>query len=408
MLDNSRSWDRLAWVALASASLILALNMGLRQSLGLFLQPMIHTLHWTAGEFALAIAVQQILWGLTQPLAGAVADKFGTARVLASGGLLFLAGFVLMSTAEAVGQCYLGVGVLMGIAASATGFPIVFGAVTRRVPPSWSTLSLVIVTMAGSFGQFAIVPTAQFLTRLYDWSAALIVLGLLAFLITPLAPPLKGPTEIEADGGSSASLTGAINEAFGHSTFWCINAGFFTCGFHFAFLATHLPGLVATCQFPTSVGANMLSLIGLANIAGAYGAGLLAGRWPKKLVLSATYFLRAFGIAVFLTVPWTEVTLYAFAIVIGFLWLGTVPMTSALVGHIYGTRYLATLYGIVFLSHQVGAFFGAWLGGLVFDATGVYTLMLVVDMFLALLAAALHLPIREHSLQAELASRKCS
>jgi MFS family permease len=394
-----RSQGMAVLVVLASGGMLLALQMGLRQSLGLFLLPMTQALGWSASVFTLAIGLQQLLWGVTQPFAGIVADRWGTARVLVVGAVLFAAGLALMGASRSLGPFYLGAGVLLGLGASAVGFPIVFGSLTRSVPPAWRSLALGVATMAGSFGQFALAPVTQGLIGGFGWSTALLALAALALLCAPMALPLAGRSEAVAGDGAAGSLGEALREALSHRSFWYLMAGFFTCGFHITFIATHMPGVVASCLLPPSVGAAALAVIGLANMAGSYAAGALGGRLPKKYLLSGTYFLRALGILAFLLAPKTEATVLIFSAAMGFLWLGTVPLTSGLVGHIYGTRYLATLFGIVFLAHQLGAFFGAWLGGYAFDTTGSYTSVWVIDLLLAALAGLLNLPVIERALR---------
>jgi len=398
--DGAAGRERmLVFVVLLSGGVVLALQMGLRQSLGLFLQPMTQSLGWSAGVFALAIAIQQLLWGVTQPFIGMIADRYGTARVLAAGGVLFAGGLALMGASRSLGPFYLGAGILFGVGASAVGFPIVFAALTRRMPPARRSLAFGIATMAGSFGQFIIAPITQGLIGAYGWSVALFVLAAMSLIALPMALPLAGRSAAVAGDGGAGSIGEALGEALGNRSYWLLMAGFFTCGFHITFISTHLPGVVASCLLPPSVGATALAVIGLANMAGSYVAGALGGRLPKKYLLSGIYFLRALGIAAFLVAPKTEATLLLFAAAMGFLWLSTVPLTSGLVGHIYGTRFLATLFGLVFFSHQVGAFFGAWLGGYAFDVTGSYTAVWVIALLLAVLAALLHLPVVERSLR---------
>jgi predicted MFS family arabinose efflux permease len=394
---KSPGW-KLALVLFCGA-MILTIGMGLRQSFGLYLQPISADLGWSMTSLGLAIAVQQIVWGATQPFFGAVADKYGAGRVVLLGAVFYAAGLALMAVHESPLEFMLGAGVLVGLGVSGTGFAIVFGAIARMTPPEWRSTALGIGSAGGSFGQFAFAPISQGLIDLIGWSQALLVLIAFAALVPLLGLALAGAPGKSAGEGSAASLSEALAEAAQHRSYWLLNAGFFVCGFHVAFISTHLPGFIASCMLPAALGATALALIGLFNIIGSYTAGVLGGRYRKKHLLSGIYFARGAAILLFLLAPKTELAVLVFSAAMGALWLGTVPLTSGLVGQIYGTRYLATLFGIVFFSHQIGAFFGAWLGGVAFDVTGSYDMMWVTSIALAIAAGILHLPLSDGALR---------
>ncbi|OAI42149.1 hypothetical protein AYO41_04700, partial [Verrucomicrobia bacterium SCGC AG-212-E04] len=355
----------------------------------------------TGGTIGLAIAIQNLLWGATQPFAGMVADRFGTGRVVAAGAIFYALGLFFFARATDAMEVYLGGGVLVALGLSGAGFSIVFGAVARFVPPEKRSLAGGIVGAGGSFGQFALAPIGQTLIADHGWSVAMAIFAGFALLLLPLAWLLRGKPATPVS--STQSLGDAIVVAARDPSYWLINAGFFVCGFHVAFVATYLPGMTSLCLLPAAVGAQALALIGLCNIGGSFLAGYLGGHIKMKWLLSAIYFIRAVSIAIFLVVPKTRTTFLVFACVLGFTWLGTVPLTSGLVGTRFGPRYLASLFGVVFFTHQVGAFFGAWLGGRYFDLTGNYDGVWKIAMWLALVAALIHLPIRERAIEADAA-----
>jgi predicted MFS family arabinose efflux permease len=288
---------------------------------------------------------------------------------------------------------------LVGLGVSGTGFAIVFGAIARATPPEWRSMALGIGSAGGSFGQFAFAPISQNLIASVGWSQALLALVVFAAVVPLLGLALAGTPAKPAGEGSAGSLSAALREAMRHPSYWLLNAGFFVCGFHVAFISTHLPGFIASCMLPAALGAQALALIGLFNIIGSYTAGALGGRYRKKHLLSGIYFGRAAAIGIFLLAPKTELSVLVFGAAMGALWLGTVPLTSGLIGQIYGTRYMATLFGIVFFSHQIGAFFGAWLGGVAFDLTGSYDAMWLMSIALAVMAGLVHLPVADRALR---------
>ncbi len=380
--------------AIVCGGVIVWLAVGTRQSFGLFLQPITSDLGWGRELFAFSLALQNLMWGLAQPFAGMVADRYGSGRVLVMGAAVYIAGLALMSQTAAPWHFHLGAGVLIGLALAATSFAVVLSAVGRLVAPERRGLAFGIVTAIGSFGQFAMVPTGQAFLAGYGWSTAFLLLAVCAVMMAPLALALRG-RQPAAPGSSNQNLREALAEAARHSGFRYLTLGFFVCGFQVTFIAVHLPASLADSGIATSVAAWALSLIGLFNVVGSLGCGILGDRFSKKYLLSLLYLARAVAIVVFLTMPLGTVSVLVFASVMGLLWLGTVPLTSGLVAQIFGARHMGTLFGIVFLSHQLGSFLGIWLGGLLFDATGSYAPVWWTAVVLGLVAAILHWPIND-------------
>lgn len=375
------------------ACLILA--MGIRQAFGIFLAPIAMDLDVGRQVFGLAIAVQNLLWGLAQPFAGAIADRFGAVRVTVIGGLLYAAGLALAAQATDPLGLNVTLGGLVGLALAGTTYVTVLGAVGRVVPVEKRSVAFGLCTAAGSFGMFAVVPGAQALLDHVGWRDAFVLLALVIGLVVALAFGFRDADRRIAVGAGGQTIAAAIGEARRHSGYWLLNAGFFVCGFHVAFVATHLPAYLADEGLPPSVSAWALALIGLFNIFGSYLFGAIGGRFRQKWVLSGIYFARAVIIALFIMLPLSGASALAFAAGIGFLWLGTVPLTSGIVAQVFGVRYLSMLYGVVFASHQVGAFLGAWGGGWAYDVLGSYESIWLASIALALFAALIHLPIKD-------------
>jgi predicted MFS family arabinose efflux permease len=384
-----------AWIVIACAAFIVTLAMGVRQAFGLFLPQMSVSLGIGRESFGLAIAISNLVFGLAQPFVGALGDRYGAGRVVLVGTLLYVAGLVGAATVGGAIGLHLTFGFLIGIALAATTFVIVLGAVGRVVPAERRGLAFGIVTAGGSLGQFLVVPAAAMLLSELGYRLALIALAGLVALCAVLAIGVAGKPVGAADAGPRQSLREALGEAAGHRSYWLLNAGFFVCGFHVAFIATHFPAYLSDKGLGLEIGASALALVGLFNIFGSYLFGLSGDHWRKTYVLSGLYAARAVVIGVFLLLPLTSTSALVFAGAMGFLWLGTVPLTSGLVGQMFGIRYLSTLYGIVFLSHQVGSFFGAWAAGLVYDRSGSYDSVWIASILLAIFAALVHLPIRE-------------
>ena len=387
------------WLVLLAAAGTFALTMGTRQTMGLFLSPMNTSTGLGVGSISLAFAFGQLWWGLTQPFAGAVADRVGTGRVLVAGVVLVALGTFITPFMTSTAGLIFSIGVLAAGGAGMAGPSVLMAATTRLVPAAQRGIATGMVNAGGSFGQFLMAPLAIGLSAAMGWAGAMQVLGLLVLLALPAALVLKGNALQGAPAGQKRlTAREAISEALRLPSFLMLCAGFLVCGFHVAFLATHLPGVIAECGLPPQVGAWALAMIGLFNIFGSFGMGWAVGRWRMKSLLVLVYATRAIAITLFLLAPKNEVTVLIFAAVMGVSFLSTVPPTAGLVAKFFGTANMAMLFGIVMLAHQVGGFFGAWLGGRVFEATGSYNLVWYIDIALAVGAALVHLPIREKKL----------
>jgi predicted MFS family arabinose efflux permease len=387
------------WLVILAGFLVSSLSMGVRQNLGLFLPAMTADLKIGREAFAFAMALQNIVWGVATPLIGVVADKWGSGRMIVLGGVMYALGLMVMANAGGAAGLNVGAGLIMGFAQAATGFAVVLGAVARRASPKKRSLALGLASAGGSFGQFYMAPISQGLIGAAGWATALLYIALLSTVMVVLAAALTGKSSDVTEGDASQTVSQAVIEASRHSGYLYLTAGFFVCGFQITFVAVHLPAFLQDSGFSLRTGATAIALIGLFNIVGTYAAGALGGRYSKKYLLSSLYLARSVVIGVFLLLPKTEFVVLAFAAALGVLWLGTVPLTSGLVGQIFGVRYMSTLFGIVFLSHQVGSFIGAWWGGWVFDATGSYDQVWIASIILGLAAALLHLPIAEAPLR---------
>ncbi|WP_079246885.1 MFS transporter [Sphingomonas turrisvirgatae] len=382
-------------IVIFCAAAIVTISMGVRQAFGLFLPDMSMGLGIGRSDFGLALALQNLLFGLLQPITGALGDKYGAGRLVVAGAVVYALGLVGASLASGALGLYLSFGVLVGLAMSACTFVTVLGAVGRVVPPERRSLAFGLVTAGGSLGQFLVVPGGQLMIAELGWRMALIGLAGLISVMVILSLGVAGRPQLPAESGRDQSVRDALREASGERSFWLLNAGFFVCGFHIAFIGTHFPAYLTDKGLSLATGANALALVGLFNIAGSWFFGIMGDRWSKKGLLAGLYAARSAVMLAFLALPLTPVTALAFAGAMGFLWLGTVPLTSGLIGGIFGIRYLSMLYGIVFLSHQVGSFFGAWSAGLMFDLTGSYDSIWTASVALGLFAALVHLPIRE-------------
>ena len=375
---------------------ILALSMGIRHGFGLWLQPITMDRGWSRETFAFAIAVQNLAWGAAGPFAGALADRFGAFKVLLAGGVLYALGLVLMAVSTS-GIAFTGsAGLLLGMAQSGTTYAVVYGVIGRNVDASKRSWAMGVTAAAGSFGQFLMVPVDNWLIGSWGWQSALFVLGCAALAILPLAFGLKEPKAVVAAAAAqSQSIGAALREAFGYPSFQLLMAGYFVCGFQVVFIGVHLPSYLRDRGLSPDVATTALALIALFNVVGSYGAGVIGQRWPKRYLLSSIYFARFVAIACFLTAPLTPWSVYVFAAVMGLLWLSTVPPTNAAVAQIFGVQYLSMLGGFIFLSHQVGSFLGAWLGGKLYDTTGSYDVVWWIAAVLGIFAALINLPVRE-------------
>ena len=385
-------------MVLVCGGLILTLAMGIRHGFGLFLQPMSMDLHWGRETFALAMAVQNLMWGVTQPFAGMLADKYGAGRVLVGGTLLYGLGLVTMAHATSGFTLLLTCGVLIGTGLSGVTFSVVSGVLGRAYPPEKRSMALGISAAAGSFGQFAVLPLTQWLLSHIGWYGALLALAAVSLLMVPLAAALveRRSTRVHAFVQSAGQ---AMYEALGHRGYVLLTLGFFVCGFQVVFVGVHLPAYLADHGLPGNVAVTALALIGLFNIIGTYLAGWLGGRIPKKYILSVIYFGRSIVIALFLWLPLSPISVYVFAVALGVLWLSTVPPTNGIVAQVFGVRYLAMLAGFTFFSHQIGSFLGAWLGGLLYDRLGSYDVVWYLSIALGVVAGLLNLPIDEREIK---------
>ncbi len=385
-------------VVLIAGSIVALIALGMRHSFGLFQNPVTMDLPGVNREaFGFAIALQNLMWGIAQPIAGLIADRFGTARVVFAGGVLYAAGLICASISSTSLGLTLGLGILVGTGLSATTFAVVLGAVGRRFPPERRTTALGIASLGGSIGIFLSVPVTLVLIDTFNWAIALASLALIALTICVMSPMLAGRAEAE---GPEQSLTAALTEAFGHRGFLLLVLGFFVCGFQLAFIGTHLPAYLLDRQLDPWLGGAALATIGATNIVGTLACGAIGDHASKKNVLAALYVTRAAFVAIFVLLPPSVVSTFVFAAMMGFTWLGTVPLTSGIVAQIFGPRYLSTLVGIVFFMHQVGSFLGAWLGGLAFELTGSYDLIWWSVVLSGLVAALLHWPIDERPISA--------
>jgi MFS family permease len=396
-MSHAPSW-RTPAVILAAGIVVLILAFGIRTSFGIFMVPISADMGWGREVFGFAMAIQNLLWGASQPFAGAVADRWGPGRVIAVCGALYMLGMLIMAGAASPFGMTMGTGIVVGMALSGTGFPVILAVIARAAPAEKRSLYLGLGAAGGSSGQVLMVPVAYGLLEVMDWSGALLLLAAMAAVMVPLAAALAADPDA-GDGISPAtrsqSIGQAIREAGGHRGYWLLNAGFFVCGFHVAFVGTHLPAFISDQGLPAGYGTAALALIGLGNIVGSWLSGMLGGRFSKRYLLSSLYFARAAVFFVFVMLPVTPVSVVVFSLSLGVLWLSTVPLTSGLVAQIFGPRYMATLFGIVFFSHQVGSFLGAWLGGFVYDLTGTYDLVWWLSVGLGIFSGLIHWPIDE-------------
>jgi MFS family permease len=383
-------------VILLCGCMIGILGFGPRSGLGFFLTPMSSAYGWGRDVFGLALAIQMLLWGAAQPFAGALADRYGAAPVLSAGALLYALGLAAMAYASTPAMLHLTAGVVVGFGLAGASFTIVIGAFGRLMPPEWRTIAFGVGTASGSFGQFLFSPLSVALIDQYGWQHTLVVFAAVTLLIIPFSLALASPRVAPAAGApAQQSVTQALSEALGHRSYVLLVLGFFTCGFQIFFISVHLPAYVIDRGLPAWVGGWTIAVIGLANIVGAIVAGWLSGSLPKRYILSFIYFGRAVAILIYIMLPPTAVGTVIFGAVLGLLWLSTVPPTSGLVALMFGTRWLAMLFGFAFFSHQVGGFLGVWLGGILFERTGSYDVVWWLSILLGLLSAVINLPIVE-------------
>ncbi|VGO09805.1 Oxalate/formate antiporter [plant metagenome] len=394
---SEQVWQR-RWLLVVAGGVIMGMALGIRHVQGLFMQPVILDREWSREAFGFALAIQNLAWGIFQPFTGMLADRYGSAKVLFGGALAYVLGLVLMAQSVTPLQFTLTNGLLIGIALSGTAFGAVYGALSRLFPAEHRSWALGVAGAIGGLGQFCMVPLAQGLLDRMDWTMAAIVLGILMLLIAPLAAFLRERPVPQAAQEARQTMGQAIREAFSHRGFWLLNLGFLACGFQLAFIATHMPSYLMEKGLSAQQAGATLAIIALSNILGTYLCGYLGGFLRRKYLLSWIYLLRAVAIALFITVPLSPLSAYTFAFVMGLLWLGTVPLTNGLVSQVFGVRYITTLFGFVFFGHQVGSFFGVWLGGYVYDQTRSYDLLWLGSIGVGLMAAMLHWPINDRQI----------
>jgi MFS family permease len=391
-----RIWRPLPAVIVICGCLVALLSFGPRSALGLFLTPMSQENHWGRDVFSLALAVQNLLWGAAQPLAGAVADRFGTLRVMAVGAVLYALGLLLMAVSHSAAMLDLSAGVLIGFGLAGCSFTTVLAAFGKLLPEQWRSLAFGAGTAAGSFGQFLFSPLAAALSDGFGWQGALVIFAALCFTMLPLSLALATPPSAAASGATpSQTITQALSEALRHRSYLLLVLGFFTCGFQLAFITIHMPAYLVDKGLSAYVGSWTVGVIGLFNIVGALGAGWLGGRMPKRYILSAIYLIRAVDVLVFIMLPVTPTSAIVFGAVMGLMWLSTVPPTNGLIAMMFGTRWFAMLAGFAFFSHQVGSFLGVWLGGYAYEHTGSYDIVWWLSILFGVLSAVVNLPIIE-------------
>ena len=385
-------------MVIAAACLISLIGFGIRSCFGLYLEPMTTENGWSRETFALALAIQNLLWGIGVPVAGAIADRYGTARVVALGAAVYAIGVAGMAMSGSGLALYLTGGILVGLGVSFCSLSLVLATIARVIGPERRSLALGLGTAAGSLGQVVFSPINQALISRYGWHDSLLVMSVVALVLAPLAFNLRGGPQSRGELVSDQGLTKALGEAISHRSYLLLTAGFFVCGFHVAFITVHFPAYVTDLGLSARAGAYALSMVGLFNIFGSLTSGAFGQRYSKKMGLSAIYFGRALVMTGLLLAPASELTIYLFAASMGLLWLSTVPLTTGIVAQMFGLRFMGTLFGIVFLSHQVGSFTGVWLGGSLYDRTGSYEAMWWAGVCLGLFAAAVHLPINDRPL----------
>ena len=396
-MSETRFSKPLIYMLIGSA-IILALSLGVRHGFGLYLVPMSDEFSWGHNVFSLAIAMQNLIWGAAQPFTGALADKYGSKIVVAVGGVLYTIGLLLMGGSSTGWLLNLSVGLILGLALSATSFSVLLSAVGRAAPPEKRSLAMGIASAAGSFGQFIMLPSTLLLLQNFGWSAALVVSAILIAMIVPLAWMLKAPAFVVPNTSTNQvqlSFKDILVIAKNHKPFWFLSLGFLVCGCTVVFIGIHIPGYLNDHGFNATTGTVFLALVGLFNIVGTYTAGWLGGKYSKPKLLMGLYGLRGIAIIAFLMLPLSTFTIYSFGVVMGLLWLSTVPLTNGIVANMFGIKYLSMLSGIVFFTHQVGSFFGGWLGGVNHDVTGNYDLIWLFSIILSVFGVLVHFFVDE-------------
>jgi len=399
-LNNDWVWRHRWWLVLAGG-LIMGCALGIRHVQGILMQPVIFERGWSRETFAWALALQNLVWGLAQPFTGMVADRFGPVRVMLVSALLYAVGLLVMSAAQSTAWLTWGNGVLVGVALSGTAFAVVYGALSRLFAPAQRPWALGVAGALGGLGQFLMVPLTQVWLNQWHWQQVVMALALVMAVVAPAALLLRNGTQPAPAGGAPAavpqepvqSMSAALRQAFAHRGFWLLNAGFLACGFQLAFIAAHLPAYLLDKGMAVQQAGACLALVALANVFGTYACSWVGGRMRRKHALALLYLIRSAAMLWFVLTPVSVASAYVFSVLMGFLWLGTVPLTNGLMAQMFGVRYLSTLFGFVFFGHQVGGFLGAWLGGVVYDTTQSYLWLWWAAIALGVLAAVLHWPI---------------
>ena len=400
--QNNKFSKNLIYMLIGSA-FILGISLGIRHAFGLYLVPMSHEFGWGHNVFSLAIAMQNLVWGAVQPITGIFADKYGSKIVVAIGGVLYTLGLLLMAVSSTGALLNLSAGLVLGLALSATSFPILLSAVGRAAHPDKRSLAMGIASAAGSFGQFIMLPSTLLLLQNIGWSATLVVSAILAALIIPLALMLKAPMYVHPNANAvqnkpRLNFKQILVIVKNHKPFWFLSLGFLVCGFQVVFIGIHLPGYLIDHGYTATTGTIFLALVGLFNVVGTYTAGWLGGKYSKVKLLMGLYGLRGITISLFLILPLSTWTIYAFGIIMGLLWLSTVPLTNGIVANMFGVKYLSMLTGIIFFTHQIGSFFGGWLGGINHDRLGNYDLIWMISIGLSLVAVLVHFFVNEETI----------
>lgn len=395
MIGPEEAWKR-RWLLVIAGGIVMGAALGVRNVQGLFLMPVTLDRGWSREAFGLALALQNLLWGVAQPFTGMIADRFGSARVIFVGAVLYALGLLVMAYAATTGVYTLGTGVLVGVALSGTAFGAVYGALSRLFAADKRGWALGVAGTIGGLGQFCMVPLAQGMIGGLGWVSAIVVLAIVMLATAPLAGWLRDrPVTRGAEGGHDQTIRAAMAEALSHRGFWLLNLGFLACGFQLAFIAAHMPAYLLDKGMTAREASIALATIALANTIGTFLCGYAGGFLRRKYLLAGIYFIRSAAMALFVLLPLTQASLYVFSFVMGLIWLGTVPLTNGVVSQVFGVRYITTLFGLVFFGHQLGSFFGVWLGGVVYDTTRSYDLLWYGSIALGVIAGLLHLPIND-------------
>jgi len=397
-VSSKKQWLSSLWIPIIAGGLIMGLALGVRHVQGLFLLPITIDRDWSREMFGFAIAIQNLTWGIAQPFTGMIADRFGSAKVIVGGLIFYAMGLYFMVYAGTSTQFILSAGICIGIALAGTGFGTIYGALSRIVPAERRSWALGLAGAIGGLGQFAMVPSAQILITSWNWTGALLILSIVMAFFIPLTFSIRDKSIALVQNETEQTMLAAITEAFRHRGFWLLNFGFLACGFQLAFLAMHLPAYLLDKGMEADDAVGALAIVALTNVLGTYLFGVLGGLVRRKYLLAGIYLVRSCAMALFIFLPLSIWSMYIFAALMGLLWLGTVPLTNGLISQLFGVRYITTLFGFVFFGHQLGSFFGVWLGGVFFEMTGSYQGVWYISIALGLIAMLVHLPIDDRAM----------